>query len=297
MKRCGSVALVFLVLVFGSSLIISCGGGSSGDGFVITATTILENNANGYLMTAVRYDDKGLDDKWHTPDDVIDNYSTVIRNPDDTRVRWELYGGYGDNGTWFNSDDVMDEYCLYQYYVGGGMLRGDVYGDPGVDGIFLSGDDDVMTEYFVYTYYVAGSLNGKVSRQLVRNSDNSIKWYYSYIYDGNGRMIKGEVYDHPGSNGTWFNSDDVMAAYYTYGFDSDGWRKKMFWYYEPGNDGVWMNGDDPVHHYYKFKRDENMYIVREDRYEPYTPPDNGGVIMSLAVGHPYDRFSIRQSDQ
>jgi hypothetical protein len=294
MKRWGSVVFVLLVLVFGNALIFSCGGGgSSGDRFVISATTIYENNGNGYWMTAVSYDDKGLDGEWHTPDDVIDYYSSVIRKLDDTRIRWERYGGYGDNGTWFNSDDVMDEYCLYLYNSSDDMLEGYVYEDPGADGIFLSGDDDVMTEYFVYTYFSTH----KESRLVRHNPDDSVKWYYLYFYNGDGRKIRGEVYDQPGTNLTWFDSDDVMAAYYAYGFDSDGWRTKLYWYYEPGDDGIWVSGDDPVHHYYKWIRDENMYVVREDRYEPYTPADNGGVIMSLAVGHPYDRFNIRQSDQ
>ena len=282
--------MICAAILTSTFLLIACGGGggsSSDDNFTLSTTSVLENNVDGYWTHAVRYNDPGLDDTWHTSDDVIDYYTDVLRNPDNTRILWSKFIGFGSNGIWIDGDDVLGEYCLYDYDVYGNMMKGYVYDDPGLDATWFSGDDDVMSEYFV----CSRDVNYRSIRQVRYNPDDSVKYYYLYYYDNDGRQIRGEVYDDPGVGAMWFDSNDIITAYYTYEFDLNGRRLRRYWYYDPGSDEIWINGDDPVALYYQLSRDSNNYIIREDKYIPYTPPGSDSLsVMSLSKAFHEDPY-------
>lgn len=219
---------------------------------VVASYTGYNYDSTGRLTTLVNYNDPGLDKTRFTADDVINDYTAYSYDTSSRLTRFVKYSDPGADGIWFTADDIVAAYRDYRYDPLGRASSYASYGAPGFDAAWFTGDDTLLS-FEKYMRDDSGFVRFAVDFSSFDFSEQpgtdllergSLKGYWQYGFDGNGRLIRSDYNGNPGADGVWGTDDDSIYTYCSYLYDSSGNKTRKNCYGGPGNDTQWFTADD-----------------------------------------------------
>lgn len=209
-----------------------------------------EFDSKGLIVKKKRYK-IGADDTGFTADDVLQDYQNYKYDSREQTIKEVSYNGKGADNRWFTSDDVENYYLAYKYDSSGNKAKTVKYIEDVVEGYmtlafdFSRRDDGNVVEDAEY--------NGPGKDSQWFTSDDVLKKYHRFKYDGDGKLTRAMEYhtEHngAGADNRWFTSDDVISATKNYLYSGDGTLIKAIKYIGNGSDNTWFTDDDTIQYY------------------------------------------------